>query len=419
MTGKVAVAGQESDEFVARISGLKDSRWDGATLAAGDELRRGQKIKLTSGFAEIAFDCGAVVTLEAPAALDLSSEWDAVLRQGTLKASVPHEAIGFRVSNPAVEVVDLGTEFSMVADASGATEVFVIKGAVEARASGGGAVVLRETQARHFAGVSVSEVHDREQKLARLARKIAMGRVARPVGYAHWAFDEADGGARAETAGLSRRELFASVEGGVDARPNGRWERALQLDGRRFARADLTLLGSTGPRTAAFWVRIPADAQISEAGAMLAWSGGSGGAPRVEIAWNRNPKHGPVGALSTEVGRGFLVGTTQLRDGEWHHVALVLRSAPGREKKLQVRQYVDGRLESVSARRGGIRRDRQKTAALIHHRSGSAARLVDRPIIFAARWMNCSSPIKHSRRRRLNRSSSTTGSQPPIRSPPQ
>jgi len=137
----------DTGEFVASVTGAKDCRWggSGATLRPGDHLRRGQRIELLSGFAEITFDCGAQVTLEGPASLDVNSAWGAVLRRGTLRANVPPEAIGFRVSNPAVEVVDLGTEFSMVADANGATEVFVLKGSVEAAAAGSrDALVLRE-----------------------------------------------------------------------------------------------------------------------------------------------------------------------------------------------------------------------------------------------------------------------------------
>ena len=48
-----------------------------------------------------------------------------------LKASVPSEAVGFRISTPAVEVVDLGTEFTMLAEPAGtAAEVRVLKGEV-------------------------------------------------------------------------------------------------------------------------------------------------------------------------------------------------------------------------------------------------------------------------------------------------
>ena len=77
----------------------------------------------------------AALTTEGPAAFDLNSAWEATLNRGTLKASVPPQAIGFRISNPSVEIVDLGTEFTMSADASGAAEVLVLKGQVEAQPS--------------------------------------------------------------------------------------------------------------------------------------------------------------------------------------------------------------------------------------------------------------------------------------------
>ncbi|HEV7404279.1 MAG TPA: hypothetical protein VGO11_15160, partial [Chthoniobacteraceae bacterium] len=109
----------DMDDVVAHLSASQDGQWKGAALGAGEELHRGQQLQLVSGLVEVAFDSGAVVTLEGPAALQVTSAWEAVLHRGTLKAQVPKEAIGFRISNPAVEVVDLGTEFSMVADDSG------------------------------------------------------------------------------------------------------------------------------------------------------------------------------------------------------------------------------------------------------------------------------------------------------------
>ena len=97
---------------------------------------------------------------------------------------MPTEAIGFRVSNPEVEVVDLGTEFTMVADAKGGTDVYVLKGAVEAAAREGQGrepLVLHEQQARRFAKSGVSEVADRDQKMDRLVRKVALDRLTRPA----------------------------------------------------------------------------------------------------------------------------------------------------------------------------------------------------------------------------------------------
>jgi ferric-dicitrate binding protein FerR (iron transport regulator) len=114
--------GDEQPESVARLSGSKDCKWLGTAPApaAGEEFARGRQLELESGFAEVTFDSGAQITLTGPAKLDIHSAWEAELHRGTLKANVPPEAIGFRVTNAAVEVVDLGTEFSMTAEEGGA-----------------------------------------------------------------------------------------------------------------------------------------------------------------------------------------------------------------------------------------------------------------------------------------------------------
>ena len=355
---EIAGTEQESDDSVARLSGAKDCRWTGAALLPGAELRRGQRIELASGFAEITFDCGAQVTLEGPASLDLSSAWDAVLRRGTLKANVPHEAIGFRISNPSVEVTDLGTEFSMVADDGGATEVFVLKGAVEAAprdaaGNAGDAVVLRETQSRRFAKAGGTDVRDREAKLAKFMRKVALDRFTRPANYVHWTFDEEAGPALAPDGFTAQLEP-ASEALSAGTRTEGRWQRALQLDGKLFAKAPFPGISKRTARTVAFWVSVPADAPLPDAGAMLAWPLGSAGRG-VEIGWNRNPLDGTLGALRTSAARNSLTGTTPLRDGRWHHLAVVFSPKAKADAAPQIRQYVDGRLEGLLTRRNGKR----------------------------------------------------------------
>ncbi len=359
-------AEQDADESVARLSGGKDIRWIGEAPAVGDELRRGQQIKLASGFAEITFDSGAEIVLEGPASLELKSEWDAVLRSGTLKAKVPPEAIGFRIANSAVDVVDLGTEFSMVAEENGGTEVFVTKGAIEAAAHDGNGqtnapFTLREKQASRFARNGVTDVRDREQKLARLMRKVAFERAARPTEYVHWSFDEPRGLiANAEVIGAMRGSFDARIE----ARPEdswlaGRWQNALHLDGENFARAPFPRVGKRAAHTVAFWARVPADAPLTDSGAMLSWQL-PGKTPRLAaLAWNADPTQGALGALRTTTGHGVRVGTTSLRDGQWHHLAVVVPPVPRADARIQLKSYVDGRLEGISSRgatrrRGGV-----------------------------------------------------------------
>jgi hypothetical protein len=85
---------------------------------------------LREGIAEITFADGAMVHLEGPARFVVQSPGRGVLQFGKLFAQVPARAIGFCVETPALKVVDLGTEFGVQADESGAAEVQVIQGLV-------------------------------------------------------------------------------------------------------------------------------------------------------------------------------------------------------------------------------------------------------------------------------------------------
>lgn len=344
----LAADDDEEEEIVATLSGVTSGVWHGEALAAGAELRRGQRLRLTAGRAEIAFACGAEVELEGPATLELNSAWDAVLHRGALTASVPAEAIGFRVSNADVEVTDLGTHFSMVAGESGGTEVIVLAGAVQvAGGAGKTPVTLGERQARRFDRAKMSDVPDREAKLRRLAERAKFKHLARPASYLHWAFDELDGNtARAATFGpaTSAGDLQLSPAPNTPLqRIDGRRQRALAFDGRTSFTATLPPISGTEGCAVAFWVRVPEDAPLLESTAMVAWRRGP--AALAQVSWNRDPGQGSFGALRTETEQGYLVGTTPLRDGRWHHIAVVF-GPNGRP-----RQYVDGRLEAVTAKR--------------------------------------------------------------------
>lgn len=371
----VALAEVESEDTVARLSGAKDCEWIGEAPQMGDELRRAQRVQLAAGLAEITFDSGARITLEGPASLDLTSAWEAALHHGSLRASVPAEAIGFRISNPEVDVVDLGTEFTMVADAAGGTEVYVVEGAVEVASRTGGdrardPVVLREKQARRFAKNGGSEASDRPQKIDWRVRKVALDRLTRPATYLHWSFDETSGAvAHASSASAGPVTFDAHLvgdDGGAldQAWTTGRWQGALCLDGTFQAKAALPTGSAKGGRTIAFWVRTSEDAKFPEVGSLLSWPLG-GKEPRVaELAWNRNPNQGPLGALRTRVGRGSFVGSTPVRDGRWHHLAVVFVPKAKPDGTPQIKHYIDGRLDALASKHNGKRHGAEDGAAI-------------------------------------------------------
>lgn len=340
------------NELVARLTGSKNSQWVSASLQSGERLARNQRLELAAGLAEITFDSGACVTLEGPAVLEVTSPWDGTLIRGTLKASVPREAIGFRISNPAVEVVDLGTEFTMIADGKGAAEVLVLKGEVEAApraAADQESILLREKESRRFASSGVSDVRDSAEKFARFAQPLELDRFSPAGNYVQWSFDEGDGRvAKADAHGAAAGASDLQIESATgDTRSAGRRARALRFDGRLFAKAAFPGLSGATTHTISFWVKVPEDAQLSDAYSMVTWGLQSRklGSRHVGINWNNRPEEGPLGALRTDFRGGRAIGTTPLRDGRWHHIAVVF--APGADDApVQVRQYVDGRLES-------------------------------------------------------------------------
>jgi ferric-dicitrate binding protein FerR (iron transport regulator) len=346
------------DESVAQLTGSKGCQWSaGAGLSPGTRLHKGEQLDLLHGFAEVTFDSGARVVMEGPAKLEVNSAWDAVLNRGALKANVPPEAVGFSVADATVNVVDLGTEFTMIADTNGATDLLVLKGAVEAdpqNSTNPQSILMHKDQALRFAASGISDVNDSKEKFAYYTQTVPLDYFTPPTQYMHWSFDETDGkrlhadnmGVAAGNYDMTLKEAGSRSEVAA-AHVTGRWLGGLNFDGHSYAKAAFPGLSGNSPRTVAFWVRVPADAQLSDAYAMVAWRAQSEklASRPVHICWNRNPAEGTIGVLRTDYGGGYALGTTSLRDGQWHHIAVAFVPGETADVPVQVKQYVDGRLE--------------------------------------------------------------------------
>lgn len=271
---------------VAWLTGAKDAHWsEPSGPQPGDALEQGRRLDLESGVAEVTFDSGARVVLEGPASLQVDSAWAASLQSGTVTASAPTEAAGFRVANSAVAVTNLGGDVHIVADRTGGAEVVALNGSAEAATPDRSQkLLLKSKQARRFADGSALPVADLDQKLARFTQRAGLDRKGRPV----------------------------SLTRGANA------------------------------RTVAFWVRVPQDAAPGEQ-AEIAGFGHKKNSP-LRVAWNTTPENGLLGALRTEVAGESVVGRTSLRDGQWHHVAVMIVGGK-KMGRLELKQYVDGRLE--------------------------------------------------------------------------
>jgi ferric-dicitrate binding protein FerR (iron transport regulator) len=332
---------------VAVIESLTSVRWaDGQRPAdIEDGISRG-RMKVAEGFVALRFSRGARLLVEGPAELDIRSADLVRIESGKAFAHVPESAIGFTIEGPTGRVVDKGTDFAVNVAAS-SMEVHVLKGLVEA---GRGSTLqpLRENEALQISAKTVSTIPmDSGQFLTN-----APPSPHRPIGWVHWAFDENAGQAtQARTAGLGPIERSAQLTALNPGSAGPQWTTgqfgsALSFDGEDdYVQTEFPGISGDAPRTVAFWVKVPTDFRVKNGYALVCWGSTVEEGEAWQISVNPKAEIGELGRL--RVGRigEPIIGTTDLRDDRWHHVAVVFYGGGHADDATQVLMYVDGQLE--------------------------------------------------------------------------
>ncbi|MBX3435518.1 MAG: FecR domain-containing protein [Pirellulales bacterium] len=116
---------------VHRVSA--DARWQdpNESYAAQADIREGGALHLAQGEVELTYETGVRLLLIGPAEFTVC-DGGGRLRRGGLMATVPEAGQGFTIEMPNGKVVDLGTQFGVVVDDFGVSEVSVFEGKVEA-----------------------------------------------------------------------------------------------------------------------------------------------------------------------------------------------------------------------------------------------------------------------------------------------
>ena len=126
---------------------------------------------LKRGIVEIEFDSGAHVVVEAPCEFTCKSDNQIELSYGRIYARVPSWAIGFTVQTGNSRIVDLGTEFGVLANVDGTTEAHVFKGLTKVltgRSKDSQAISVTAGQAKQvpFEGGQVEDIKLKENSFA-------------------------------------------------------------------------------------------------------------------------------------------------------------------------------------------------------------------------------------------------------------
>ena len=316
-------------------------------LTDGEALRRGP-LRLDAGLIELRLGQGANLILEGPAHLDLQSRNRCFLHFGRAVVRVEEESRGFILDGPNGRIVDLGTEFGVSVGKTGGMEVHVLEGRVTAQPAG----LKKPVELKHREALQWSA-----QEIQRLAAQPLSFvtnlpiRTNRPIGYVHWSFDEGKGTVSKNLGhglgeGQADARLWRAAACGVEPEwISGQFGGGIRCHARLdFVECDFAGISGGKPRTIAFWVKVPSDITRDESYGMVSW-----GTYLPGMAWQLSVNHhvedGPTGPLRAGILHGAVVGSTDLRDDRWHHVAVVMYGGRRPDISTHVLLYVDGRLE--------------------------------------------------------------------------
>ncbi|MCU0794357.1 MAG: FecR domain-containing protein [Akkermansiaceae bacterium] len=351
---------------VARVNVAREIQLDASSMTAtpGSLLRPG-RLHLLSGEMELTFFSGARVTLKGPCIFQLKSDFRATLIKGQLTADVPQQAIGFTVHTPTGQLRDLGTSFAVNVASNGVSDVHVLEGEVEASSVDGSKVVtLGVNEASRLTGGTLEPIDFTPSGWP--SKPTIEWDDELPDGV-HWSLDEFEGDKTSDSHGV--HPLYLRGESRESTDWTSRACRGVSGSGLNFSGdgeyAESTYRGVSGsrPRTVSLWVSIPPDASAEYPNGILSW-GAYTQAKKWQVCWN-NGNQGTVGALRVEFGNGHLIGTTDLRDGRFHHIAVVFLGGEHSDVASHVKLYVDGRLETLSGRLSQfIRTDTQSNQAV-------------------------------------------------------
>lgn len=120
-------------QIVGKISKYVDVIWEpnAQRWTENAQIFPGDQIHFRRGIIELELVSGTKIILEGPALFTVIDSQEVKLQVGTLFAHVPQQATGFSVKTPSSRILDLGTEFGVVVDQAGITDVHVVKGRLD------------------------------------------------------------------------------------------------------------------------------------------------------------------------------------------------------------------------------------------------------------------------------------------------
>jgi len=334
----------EDAVFHVTHAGDSDSGEDRTTLEIGSRLQ------LTQGGVELSLSNGVQAMVRAPADLTLHEEDRIFQSLGIARFVVPPSAVGFQVETPDLLVTDLGTEFGVISTPDELDQVHLFKGKVEVENQWGlqKKEVIEGVQSRIAGPAGRLRAIDSSPE-------VFLKSLEDEPPYIHLSFDRLDdgefevSGTHPDADGIRASLEDDNTRGPAPELTSGRFGNAIELHGHGgCVQTNWSGISGRNSRSVAFWVKLPKEQPSTKQRGFLTWGDTSVFGGKFELIHNRNPSVGQRGAIRFDCGRGYVVGETNLYDGKWHHVTVVMGGQIDPASGMQVHLYVDGELEKVT-----------------------------------------------------------------------
>jgi hypothetical protein len=333
---------------VASVTNSLNAEW-GLSTVTKNGFKKGI-VKLTRGYAELAMENGTRLLLEGPVELDIKSVDLIHLSSGSLVAVVPETTSTFTLMTPTAEVHQRNNEYAVSVNDSGASEIHVLDGELKIRSRKDKIFVnIAKGEARHFDEFQqMTKINNDPIKFMRALP----GKSIDNPEYLHWSFDNVEHLVKCDGPGIKGKHfpgtLKAFKQGKGPKQDKGHFNNSLFFNGKdAYVQTDFRGISSNKPRTVAFWAKVPKDFSINNGYGMVSWGVmKSGGA--WQISPNPEIKDGLIGRLRIGTHHGMVIGTTDLRDNKWHHIAIVMYGGISANSSTHILMYIDAILEKTS-----------------------------------------------------------------------
>ena len=308
----------------------------------GAVLEEGSRLTLSQGTVELTFESGVKSIVMAPADFTLHDDDTLFLNKGTAWFQVPKGAEGFTVKTKDLDIVDLGTEFGVLAKPGEHDEVHVLKGKVEVTAKR-----LRMESATIVAG-EARRIDPVGRLVAIPAKATAfITNLPKSLPYLHWSFDNEE--MQVEGTHPSAVDVVSTFQGAPES-CSGKVGDALRLGDGQHVDTDWPGFGGNRPRTVAFWIKLPKGGQPQDFAGIVGWGDNAGKESKwsVLVHQNRSDSKGKISIFwgNVSIQTGHVIPAES-----WHHVVMSDAGKVDENRRPIVQIYLDGK-QMDTPRRG-------------------------------------------------------------------